>query len=218
MATKEAIARSTGSPRDDGRSFHQGPTSGRRTLGVDEENFQQNLSDLDNYGPAVEESRLSSGSGLIGNTAGGVPPSARQQFPFRKAHNRWPVADEDADNDVPASLLVENNDTNIIHPVAEATRPIPALARPADEHWSDERLRQLDSAYERQDPYDDSTHKDNGKPRAVVSTHGLHRRNEAALWRWVNTTNLDSFMRDVYDYYEGGGIWCILCSNALWLL
>ncbi|KAK7428660.1 autophagy protein atg9 [Neonectria magnoliae] len=41
---------------------------------------------------------------------------------------------------------------------------------------------------------------------------------EKALWRWVNTSNLDSFMRDVYDYYEGGGLWCILCANALWLL
>lgn len=41
---------------------------------------------------------------------------------------------------------------------------------------------------------------------------------EKALWRWVNTSNLDSFMRDVYDYFEGGGLWCILCANALWLL
>jgi hypothetical protein len=31
-------------------------------------------------------------------------------------------------------------------------------------------------------------------------------------------TNLDVFMRDVYEYYLGNGFWCIICERMLHLL
>lgn len=41
---------------------------------------------------------------------------------------------------------------------------------------------------------------------------------ERALWRWANVENLDNFLKDVYDYYLGNGIWCIMLSRVLNLL
>lgn len=39
-----------------------------------------------------------------------------------------------------------------------------------------------------------------------------------AEWRWANVSNLDNFIRDVYDYYHGYGIWAILLERFLHLL
>jgi autophagy-related protein 9 len=41
---------------------------------------------------------------------------------------------------------------------------------------------------------------------------------EKATWRWINVTNIDNFINDVYDYYTGAGIWCILLARVLDLL
>ena len=41
---------------------------------------------------------------------------------------------------------------------------------------------------------------------------------ERALWNWVNVYNLDSFLQEVYFYYEGKGIYSIALSRGLNLL
>lgn len=41
---------------------------------------------------------------------------------------------------------------------------------------------------------------------------------EKAMWRWANVENLDNFLREVYDYYIGNGIWCMLLHRLLNLL
>lgn len=41
---------------------------------------------------------------------------------------------------------------------------------------------------------------------------------EKAMWRWANVENLDNFLREVYDYYIGNGIWCMLLHKLLNLL
>ena len=41
---------------------------------------------------------------------------------------------------------------------------------------------------------------------------------ERALWNWVNVYDLDVFLQDVYRYYEGKGIYCIALSRGLHLL
>lgn len=54
--------------------------------------------------------------------------------------------------------------------------------------------------------------------RSILAGRVTGGAKQKAHWRWVNTSNLDGFMNDVYSYFEGGGIWCILCARALWLL
>jgi autophagy-related protein 9 len=56
------------------------------------------------------------------------------------------------------------------------------------------------------------------RPRSVLKSIKTSNARDKAMWRWVNVTNLDSFVRDVYNYYEGGGLWVIQSSNALQLL
>ncbi|KAG9318602.1 autophagy protein Apg9-domain-containing protein [Chiua virens] len=41
---------------------------------------------------------------------------------------------------------------------------------------------------------------------------------ERALWNWVNVYNLDAFLQEVYQYYEGKGIYSIAMARGLNLL
>lgn len=50
---------------------------------------------------------------------------------------------------------------------------------------------------------------------------GGHQKSTAydrAMWRWVNVSNLDNFIRDVYDYYRDSGIRYILLARLLHLV
>lgn len=124
------------------------------------------------------------------------------------------------DNDVPESLLLESNSASVME--AEVSKPLipPPRQRPGPDRGPKTHI-QWESIDERgTDPAQSSPSNlpFRLQPKNKTST-GIHvTKREAALWRWVNVSNLDNFMRDVYDYYEGGGIWCIMCANALWLL
>lgn len=41
---------------------------------------------------------------------------------------------------------------------------------------------------------------------------------EKALWLWANVENLDNFLKEVYTYFLGNGIWSILLDRFLSLL
>ena len=131
--------------------------------------------------------------------------------------SRWPDHDEDVENAVPASLLVEDNE-----------RLPGQLSDPMESH--DPSIPNPETVHRQgKAPWENSTaqHVSHGdyrrglewsQPKSLLRSHVPGGRREKALWRWVNISNLDSCMRDVYDYFEGGGLLCILCSNALWLL
>lgn len=161
------------------------------------------------------DSMLSPGSSSHHQDARGGP-SGNRGPPIR-----WPHHDDEGDDDVPASLLVESNKAA-------------SNANPATDHAEAQHYRSGDPSsshghgrgqwrphnteearMERPNPHPPPT---SAPFTSLLNTGRSFDRKNAALWRWVNITNLDSFMRDVYDYYEGGGMWCIMCSNALWLL
>lgn len=188
----------------------------QRKTNVDEENLRQQLQEFDTEDVAGEDSRIT-----VGSTAFGPP---HYQGPPRSPEPRWKTHDEEIDNDVPASLLVEHNNTDQ-----------PSFANPSRSvHRTQRRHYQLSGAgssgtraraqWEAATTYRPLDHdavnapSPRPQPRPLMAGKALGGLKEKALWRWVNTSNLDSFMRDVYDYFEGGGLWCILCSNALWLL
>ena len=41
---------------------------------------------------------------------------------------------------------------------------------------------------------------------------------DRAMWRWVNVSNLDNFIRDVYNYYRDSGLRCIMLARFLHLV
>lgn len=139
--------------------------------------------------------------------------------PISEGTSRWLVNEEDIENDVPASLLVETNER-----LVQASDESPHVTRDYSSTHREMLDGQAKAQWQTANPQHrirrDSQQGSGGlsQPRSLTKSlvPGGHR--EKALWRWVNISNLDSFMRDVYDYYEGGGLLCILCANALWLL
>lgn len=129
---------------------------------------------------------------------------------------RWPQHDDEGDDDVPASLLVESN----------KAMANPALGQTEAQHYRSPEPPSGHGQAQWRPPAEEArleVPKPSARPaaapfRSLLNAGASFDRKNAALWRWVNISNLDSFMRDVYDYYEGGGMWCIMCSNALWLL
>ncbi|CED85250.1 apg9-domain-containing protein [Phaffia rhodozyma] len=60
-------------------------------------------------------------------------------------------------------------------------------------------------------------HSDNHQRNASLLSPKLDAY-EKALWDWVNVDDLDLFLQDVYEYYKGNGIFCIVLSRALNLI
>ncbi|KAH6606275.1 autophagy-related 9 [Trichoderma cornu-damae] len=161
---------------------------------------------------------LSSGASSLHGGAQGTSTGNRGSPP------KWPPHDEgdddDDDDDVPASLLVESNKA------VENPGPDRAEAQLESQHHHSPEPSSGHTRARWRPPAEEGrleVPKPSGRPAAapfssLLGVGASFDRRNSALWRWANITNLDSFMRDVYDYYEGGGMWCIMCSNALWLL
>lgn len=182
-------------------------------LNIDDENLRQHFDELD--ADNLGNSHLTVASALPG-----VEQKDIHDRP-RSPASRWKAHDEEIDNDVPASLLVEHNshETQVTNQKASTTRRTQPRSLPAPTSPSTGRRAQWEAVRAHQPLH--GTNRNGAvdiQPRSVLSSKAPGGAKEKALWRWVNTSNIDSFMRDVYDYFEGGGLWCILTSNALWLL
>ena len=130
-----------------------------------------------------------------------------------------PLEADDVDDDVPPSLLTEDH-KGLPTPVddGEGGEQDP-LAGQRPTSSGSERAR-WQATQQQQRLYQDS-------PSLITTSERTHPiRNpltmidpkEQALWRWANVENLDNFLRDVYRYYLGKGIWSILLSRILNLL
>jgi autophagy-related protein 9 len=193
----------------------------RADLYLDEENLRHHLNDLDDAAVTAADSRITVDS--VAFPASSRPADQGRRPPTTGGPGAaWLAHDDELDNDVPASLLVEPNrptGPNLgdapkgkhpnLPPPPSATDELPGRSQA---QWA--------AATEQQRLHHEEPRRNyqGRQPRSIISGTLAVSNREKALWRWVNTTNLDSFIRGVYDYYEGGGLWCILVSNALWLL
>lgn len=205
-------------PSRGGRSFYEElrgrDDSDRDRDGLlDEENLNHNFHDydLENAGLNVDDSQptLPDRANPRGRrTSGGRP------------HQAWPSQDEDIDNnDVPASLLMETPD-DITGPYEQPRRnqpghrthaiPGPSRARP---QWEATQARQRlhnDDAF--------GPRRVKGAPGSFLNGMISGSSKKKAEWRWANVTNLDAFIKDVYDYYIGCGLHCIILERVLHLV
>lgn len=192
--------------------------------GIDEENLRENFNEFDAEGLSTGDSRITVDSVALDmkeNHRTG-PGAAARTHNTATLGPRWPIGDDELDNDVPASLLVEPNEGAHALPAPEeraarlSNTHQPTVAGPS----SARSQAQWEAATRQQRLHRDDVYSTlpGSQPRPLARGMFSGGAKEKALWRWVNTSNLDRFMRDVYDYYEGGGLWCILSSNALWLL
>jgi autophagy-related protein 9 len=223
--TSNIFERLTPSARS-GRSFYEqlrtradsDDPEDRVGMNLDEENFRQPLRDFDAEDAALGDSRVTAGSPILG--LGDHTSQAAGQIRGQGVSvSRWKSNEYEVDNDVPESLLVEHNDTDPILALSKAagTRQAQDQSPAIPGLTSAQNRTQWEAAAAQQKLHREGS---SGRthPRSLIAGKFSGGAREKALWRWVNTSNLDRFMRDVYDYFEGGGLWCILCSNALWLL
>lgn len=177
---------------------------------VDEDNWAQNFreQDLDHMGDlAVDDSRM---------TVDSRAKFLRGHETATGAGSKWPSQDDEADNDVPASLLVERHappqlavDPNTQRPSAtkRSDGPKPS-SRKTEAQWARAQAQQ---------PLHDVPAPRRPRTSAVASlVTGSDK--ERAMWRWINVSNLDVFMKEVYEYYLGSGFWCIVCERILHLV
>lgn len=190
-------------------------------LALDDENLAHQFHDDDLQsaaGLAIDDSQMSVGSAV------NPPRNSRRSQPRRAAHepsSRWLAPDDDGDNEVPASLLVE---PDAAPAAAHATSP-PTGARPSTRTTSipgpSSRRTQAQwettQAQQRLHRDDDYGQAGTGGPaNAPTRRLGLNiSPREKAMFRWANVSNLDAFTREVYNYYQGAGFWCILLDNFL---
>jgi autophagy-related protein 9 len=210
-------------PAKAARSFYEelrGRNGGSEAEGreglLDEENLNHQFQDYDlEHAEAlagVDDSRAS----LLGGAG---------QAHGKRGNPRWFNVDDDPDNDVPASLLVEP------HELEAATHGEQKLGGPR----KPERPRQTaipgPSTRKARSQWDTTQtqqrlHQDEAvpPPRSHVGGNAFMagvipgNAKKKAEWRWANVSNLDNFIKDVYDYFHGYGIWCILLERFLHLL
>lgn len=210
-------------PTAQGRSFYEDL---RRRDGdaedwaglLDEENLSHDFHDYDLEHAqelGVEDSRTTLG----GVRSPGRGPTGRR--PRLEARSSWAQQEYDGDNDVPASLLVETDeaDTGRLPRQFEQSRrgdqtaAIPGSSR-ARAQWETTLAQQR---LHTEDPTG-LPRRGNGLPNSLFTGVVLGNAKKKAEWRWANVSNLDTFIKDVYDYYLGHGMWCIVVERVLHLV
>ncbi|KAI1385266.1 APG9-domain-containing protein [Hypoxylon trugodes] len=210
------------SPYERLRDDPDGDVESRAGLDLDEENLAHNFHDdeLDpNEGLGLDDSRVSTPRSPIATT------SEARHNPIRTGRRdtrpRWLMSEDDGDNDVPASLLVEGPDDIAAKP--STPRVSPQQTRNPRRSSTNRRIQaQWETAQAHQKLHQDDEY---GSSAAQPQVAGTTKRpgfagspRDKAMFRWANVSNLDVFIRDVYDYYLGAGMWCILLERFLHLL
>jgi autophagy-related protein 9 len=209
-------------PTSQGRSFYEelrrrdDDPEDRAGL-LDEENLNHDFHDYDLQhaeGLGVEDSRT---------TLGALPSPGRgptEGRPHLGTRSTW-VPQDDGDNEVPASLLVETEEAaprTTRGQSAGNKRQNQAAAIPG----SSRARAQWEATQAQQKLHDDRafepSRRGNGLPSSLFAGMVSGSAKKKAEWRWANVSNLDTFIKDVYDYYLGHGIWCILTERILHLV
>ncbi|MCJ1445757.1 MAG: autophagy protein atg9 [Stictis urceolatum] len=147
-------------------------------------------------------------------------PSSRR-VTSRQRNIQQTLDGDEADDDVPAELLVETDEVGnpIASPDLPAKRqrplpkPIPALGQ-----TSGAERAKWDATQQQQQLHKDHTlrpaYTSRPRPRGGL----IVDPKEKAMWRWTNVQNLDVFLQNVYEYYCEKGIYSIMLSRIINLL
>ena len=186
-------------------------------MALDEENLGTGFHDYE-LDDALADAATSQSAPLIKQgTSGQDGENLREEAQSQPRALRSRANMDDLDDDVPRSLLIE--DENHLVPVVTARQsrvlppPIPGPAsRGTRAKWQ--------TAQEQQ-----QLHQERPPRQAQIRVQHRHGHpismmdpKQKAMWMWANVENLDNFLQDVYDYFVGNGIWCIFLSRLLSLL
>jgi autophagy-related protein 9 len=190
-------------------------TDGQRDMDIDEENFGAYFEpqDLEHLLEEASGSQMTVDSRAVSPEAlrkPNAPPgiNTANRAAGWKQPTAAPSAPVEEYDDVPQSLLLEGGP-----PSPEATRGLPP---PVPGPSTRQTRAQWNTTQRQQRLHDDMT----GMPANTWGRTGQFNVNpkEKALWLWVNQTDLDAYMKDVYEYYRGHGIYSMLLKRFLTLL
>lgn len=184
---------------------------------IDEENLaaQYHDYDYDNAFPDDHESATESHAFLSPKPAAqkqSSPLSKRRQKSVgrEKWMSRSPrmLGDDIDDGDVPASLLIEEEDE-----VAGPSRPIEQHTHPRRQRTAPPAKRHQAQGRQAPNPSWAKIHEDDDiRPTLPVAGSAMSPR-EIALWQWSQVENLSRYLGEVYDYFQKGGIYCICLAR-----
>jgi autophagy-related protein 9 len=206
-------------------------------MALDEENLQGSLH---NYDPddAVDSHittqstfltqrrarKLSDNHATKAGGSGAKSSRPRWQQPLSPRVAEADEGDDADDDDVPASLLIEGHDVeDLPKPPAPPSYDIddrhdaypelgPSSRRPRNRWETPQEHRKPHNRLLRTSVVHGSE-----RPGGFSGLASANSKDKA-MWRWANVENLDNFLKDVYIYYLGNGMWCILMSRVLNLL
>lgn len=191
----------------------------RAAMMLDEENLSTGFHDYeldDALADATADQGAPSRIGHSSRQSQGT--SARKaQSRARTPHAAGRVNIDDLDDEVPQSLLIE--DEQGPSPVSRAgqNRALPPpVSGPSSRATRAKWQATQEQQRLHQDPIFPRTHSKENSRRGHPL--GMMDPKDRAMWMWTNVENLDNFLKDVYDYYTGNGIWCILLNRVLNLL
>jgi autophagy-related protein 9 len=147
-----------------------------------------------------------------------------RKFPRPKWMQGSPKAHEadDADDDVPASLLIEGDEDETQKPPEPPRVGLPNedASIPVSGPSTQETRRRWETAQAHQQLHPDRMPSPSIPRLFLKEPKGLALVDpkEKAMWRWANVDNLDLFLKDVYIYFLGNGFWSIMLSRTLNLL
>lgn len=201
-------------------SLDQSDVEDRAGMAIDEENLGGRFQDHELEQGLFDAAASHVTEAISGNSRGKSKESPRRADQRRKRLQKSTRRDEadEMNDEVPQSLLIEGDQDAVparIDRLQQETRPPPITGpstRKTRAKWQatqeQQRLHQdLNSA---RPQHRNSAYR--GQPLTTLDPK------EMAMWRWANVENLDNFLKDVYDYFLGNGIWCILLSRMLNLL
>ena len=196
----------------------------RAGMALDEANLEEGSDEYDLgrvESAALDESHSSTdGTALVGgrNTSlQGDALGTSTRRPKWMAQARRLADPDEGDDEVPLSLLTEGVDALSDRP---EPRGAPSIVPPGRGASPTQMPAHLGSIHIPSEPRRRTTGRPGRGQDAFQSKLGLAMADpkERALWRWANVENLDNFLKDVYDYFLGNGIWCITLSRVLNLL
>jgi autophagy-related protein 9 len=194
----------------------------------DEENLEGNFEEQD-LEQLLAEATASDAGTEAPNFASPEQELRKPSKTSSKRRPKWmsdsptPAIQEDDDNDVPESLMLEGKKEPLStrrysqrklssHARDESMPPVPGLNTPAVRNqWETTRAQQ---------PLYGNGPDRNPPPAARIPGAGFLAADpkQRALWKWANVENLDNFLESVYAYYEEHGIWSICLRRAIQLM
>ncbi|KAF1945826.1 membrane protein Gsa14p [Clathrospora elynae] len=197
-------------------------TSERHQMDIDEENFEARFEEQD-LAHLLEEATSASQTTAESRV---VSPEARRNAPpalsmasrlpaWRQPAPARPVPLDD-DDDVPQSLLLEGG----LDPEPSSNPRIEGLPMPVPGPTTRQTRAQWDATRTQQRLHAEDRRSAPARPWGHTSRPGHFAADpkEKAMWLWVNQTDLDTYMRDVYEYYVGCGIYSMLLRRTLTLV